>query len=310
MRVIVLLNPAAGRGKARGRLAKALEVLRGGGVAPEIRESSSAGHLLELARRARDERPDMVVSAGGDGTHHYVLNGLWGGDVPMGVLSLGSGNDFANGLGIPVDARGAGATLLGGRSVWIDLARVGTRVYGCIAGAGFDSIVNRFANDRVHRVHGSLAYAWSILRCIGSFHPQPLELRSDGEGFSGEVMFAVVGNSTSYGGGLKLTPHARVDDGLLDVCIVPRMSKTELLWWVPRAYRGQHLAHPRIRYFQARTVTLQSSSRLELFGDGEFIQELPATIEVAARALRVIVPGGAFGGRLRTDVVNVGSGQS
>jgi len=309
MRVILLLNPAAGRGKARGRLAKALEVLRGGGVVPEIRESSSAGHLVELARRARDERPDMVVSAGGDGTHHYVLNGLWGGDVPLGVLSLGSGNDFANGLGIPIDARGAGAAILGGRSVWIDLARVGPRVYGCIAGAGFDSIVNRFANDRVRHVHGSLAYAWSILRCIGPFRPQPLELRSDGESFSGEVMFAVVGNSTSYGGGLKLTPHARVDDGLLDVCIVPRMSKPELLWWVPRAYHGRHLAHPRIRYFQARTVTLQSSSRLELFGDGEFIQELPATIEVAPRALRVIVPGDAYGGGPQTDVVNEGPGQ-
>ncbi|HME01146.1 MAG TPA: diacylglycerol kinase family protein [Terriglobia bacterium] len=296
MRVIVLLNPAAGRGKARGRLAKALDVLRRGGVAPEIRESSSADHLVELAQRARDEKPDMVVSAGGDGTHHYVLNGLWGSDVPLGVLSLGTGNDFANGLGIPVDAPGAGATLLGGHSVWIDLARVGSKVYGCIAGAGFDSIVNRFANDRVRHVHGSLAYAWSILRCIGPFRPQPLELRSDGESFSGEVMFAVVGNSISYGGGLKLTPHARVDDGLLDVCIVPRMTKPELLWWVPRAYHGRHLAHPRIRYFQARTITLQSSSPMELFGDGEFIQELPATIEVAPRALRVIVPRGASGG--------------
>jgi len=310
MRAVVLLNPAAGRGKARGRLAKALEVLRGGGVAPEIRESSSAGHLVELARQARDERPDMVISAGGDGTHHYVLNGLWGGDVPLGVLSLGSGNDFANGLGIPVDARGAGAALLGGRSVWIDLARVGSRVYGCIAGAGLDSIVNRYANDRVRHVHGSLAYAWSILRCIGPFRPQHLELRSDGESFSGEVMFAVVGNSISYGGGLKLTPRARVDDGVLDVCIVPRMAKTELLWWVPRAYHGGHLAHPRIRYFQARTVTLQSSSRLELFGDGEFIQELPATIEVAPRAVRVIVPGAASWGGPQTHVATGGSGQS
>jgi diacylglycerol kinase (ATP) len=307
MRAILLLNPAAGRGKASRRLAKALEVLRRGGVTPEIRESSSAGHLLELALRARDERPDMVVSAGGDGTHHYVLNGLWGSDVPLGVLSLGSGNDFANGLGIPVDAAGAGATLLGGRSVWIDLARVGSTVYGCIAGAGFDSIVTRFANDRVHRVRGSLAYAWAILRCIGPFRPQPLELRSDSESFSGEVMFAVVGNSTSYGGGLKLTPYARVDDGLLDVCIVPRMTKPELLRWVPRAYHGRHLAHPRIRYFQARTITVQSASRLELFADGEFIQDLPATIEVVPRALRVIVPQVAHSGESQAHVAAVGS---
>jgi diacylglycerol kinase (ATP) len=290
MKIIILLNPTAGRGKAGRRFTEALEVLRGGGLKPEIRESSSAGHLVELASRARDEKPDMVISAGGDGTHHYVLNGLWGSDVPLGVLSLGSGNDFAEGLNIPVDARAAASVLLGGRPTWIDLARVGSVVYGCIAGVGFDSIVNRFANDRVRHVHGSLAYAWSILRCIGPFRPQPLELCSDRESFSGDVMFAVVGNNISYGGGLKMTPHARVDDGLLDVCIVPRMGKVELLRWVPRAYRGRHLEHPRIRYFQARTVSLHSSSRLELFGDGEFIQELPVTIEAVPHALRVILP--------------------
>ena len=87
-----------------------------------------------------------------------------------------------------------------------------------------------------------------------------------------------------------MAPRARLDDGMLDVCIVPAMSKLELLRWVPSAYRGEHLAHPRIQYFQASKVALSSPSRLELFGDGEFLQELPATIEAVPRALRVIVP--------------------
>ena len=87
-----------------------------------------------------------------------------------------------------------------------------------------------------------------------------------------------------------MTPRARLDDGLLDICIVPAMSKWELLRWAPRAYRGTHLNHPRIIYFQAHKVTLRSPARLELFGDGEFLRELPATIEAVPRALRVIVP--------------------
>lgn len=87
-----------------------------------------------------------------------------------------------------------------------------------------------------------------------------------------------------------MTPPARLDDGLLDVCIVPAMSKLEFLCWLPRAYRGRHLAHPRIVYFQARNIALTSGARLELFGDGEFMQELPATIEVVPRALPVMVP--------------------
>jgi len=87
-----------------------------------------------------------------------------------------------------------------------------------------------------------------------------------------------------------MAPRARLDDGMLDVCIVPAMGKLELLRWIPSAYRGEHLAHPRIQYFQASQVILSSPSRLELFGDGEFMQELPAAIEAVPRALRVIVP--------------------
>ena len=290
MKLIILFNPAAGRGTTQRKLVVALDALCRGGAEPQILESSDAQHLIELARRAREEKPDLVVSAGGDGTHHYVLNGLFSTEIPLGLLPLGSGNDFAEGLGIPAEPRAAAAILLRGRTHSIDLGRVGPTVYGCIAGVGFDSIVNRFANERMRRMRGSLGYAWSILRCLKSYRAQPLELRSDARDFSGDVMFAVVGNNVSYGGGVRITPRALLDDGLLDVCIVPAMAKFELLRWLPSVYRGAHLAHPRIIYFQTRRITLTSPSRLELFGDGEFIQELPASIEVLPRALRVIVP--------------------
>ncbi len=253
-------------------------------------ESASAQHLVELARQAREEKPDVVVSAGGDGTLHYVLNGLVGSEIPLGVIPIGRGNDFAQGLGLPLEPRAAAAALVSAKVREIDLARAGSAVYGCIAGVGFDSVVNRFANERVRRLGGPLAYAWGILRCLKSYRPQTLELTSDSRNFSGEIMFAVVGNNVSYGGGIKMTPCARLDDGLLDVCIVPAMSKLEFLRWVPRAYRGEHLAHPRIIYFQARRVVLRSPSPLELFGDGECMQALPAAIEVVSRALRVMVP--------------------
>ncbi len=290
MKLIILVNPAAGRGATRRKLAVALDVLRRGGLEPQILESRDARHLTRLARQAREEKPDLVVSAGGDGTHHYVVNGLFGSEVPLGLLPLGSGNDFADGIGIPAEPRAAAAILIRGRTHRIDLGRVGSTVYGCIAGVGFDAIVTRFANERVQRMRGSLGYVWSILRCLKSYRAQPLELCSDVRDFSGDVMFAVVGNNVSYGGGVKITPRALLDDGLLDVCIVPAMAKLELLRWLPSVYRGAHLAHPRIVYFKARRVALSSPSRLELFGDGEFIQELPASIEVLPRALRIVVP--------------------
>lgn len=290
VRLTVLLNPAAGRRKGRRRLAQALEALRRAGVEPKIQESRSSGHLVELARQAQEEKPDVIVSAGGDGTHHYVLNGLWGSQTPLGILSLGTGNDLANGLGIPVEPRDAAAVLLEGTPRPIDLARVGSTLYHCIAGVGFDSIVTRFANEQVRWVGGSPRYAWAILRCLKFYRPYRLEMHSDTQDFADDVIFVTIGNNRSYGGGVTMAPNARLDDGLLDVCIVPAMSKLELLRWVPAAYRGEHLAHPRIDYFQTAKITLTSPSRLELFADGEFIQELPATIEAVPNALRVMVP--------------------
>ena len=290
MRIIILLNPNSGRGRARVVLRAALEVMRREGARIDVQESRDAQHLRSLARQAAAERPDAIVALGGDGTQHYVLNGMVGSEIPLGIIPCGSGNDFAKGLGIPTQPRAAAEVLCAGKTRRVDLGRVGNTVYGCIAGAGFDSVVTRYANERVRRLRGSWAYAWSILRCLETYRPEPLEITSDAQEFSGEVIFAVVGNNVSYGGGIHLTPRAKLDDGLLDVCIVPYMGKWELLRWVPRAYRGEHLQHPRIIYFQARKVSLSTRSHLELFGDGEYMQELPATIEVVPSVQPVIMP--------------------
>jgi diacylglycerol kinase (ATP) len=245
---------------------------------------------MELARCACEEKPDLIVSAGGDGTHHYVINGLAKSEVPLGLLPMGTGNDFAKAVGMPKDVHAAAVTLLRSNVREIDLARAGPTVYACVAGAGFDSIVNRYTNERARWLRGSPAYVWSLMCCMRKYRPEPLEITADNQSFSGDVLFAVVGNCASYAGGIRLASRARLDDGLLDVCIVPYISRFELLRWVPSAYRGDHLRHPRIKYFQARKITLRTSSQMELFGDGEFLQELPVTIEVIPRALRVIAP--------------------
>ena len=290
MKIIILFNPTARRGKAARLLQQALEVLRQPHVQCEVRESKNARHLTALARAANEEKPDIIVSAGGDGTHHYVINGLLGSKIPLGLLPMGTGNDLVKGVGVPMDVRAAACAVMNGQAREIDVAQVGKAIYACIAGAGFDSTVTHYANEHARWLSGPLAYTWSLLRCMDQYRPQPLEVTADGKSFSEEVLFAVVGNNSSYGGGIRLTPRAKLDDGILDLCIVPYMSRVELLKWVPRAYRGEHLEHPRIKYLQARKIGLRTASRMELFGDGEFLQDLPATIEVVPHALRVISP--------------------
>jgi len=290
VKIIILLNPAARRGKARQLLTGALRIFREQQIDFEVRESQDATHLEQLARAAGAEHPDLIVSAGGDGTHHYVINGMFRSGVPLGLLPLGTGNDLPTALGLPVDASAAAATIMQGQVREIDLAQTGAAVYAGIAGMGFDSTVTRYANEHAQWLGGPAAYAWSILRCLGKYRPHPLEIRTDAESFSGGVLFAVVANSASYGGGIRLAPRARIDDGRLDICIVPYVGRGELLRWAPRAYWGEHLRHPGIKYFQARKVVMCSAGKMELFGDGEFLQELPAIIEVLPRSLRAIVP--------------------
>jgi diacylglycerol kinase (ATP) len=302
VKILILTNPSAGGGKARRVLQAAVSALRRRGEEPQILESQSPQHLVELARASRDENADVIVCAGGDGTIHQILNGLLPTETPLGIIPLGRGNDLARGLGIPTHPGAAAELLLKGKTRLIDLARAGSgtestprnesqaSLYAGIAGVGFDSVATRFANQPARRLHGRLAYAWGIMRCLRSYQAQPLELTSDTRNFSGEVMFAVVANNSAYGDGLKIAPGALLDDGLLDVCIIPAMSKWELLRWVPSVYRGRHIAHNGIIYFKASRVTLRSAARLELFGDGEFLGELPATLEVLPRALRVIAP--------------------
>jgi diacylglycerol kinase (ATP) len=288
VRVIILFNPAAGRGRARHKFQAALEALRRGGVEPEIQESRSVEHLRNLAARALVEQPDAIVSAGGDGTHHHVLNVLAGSDIPMGILPLGTGNDLALGMGIPTEPRQAASALLKGKTRQIDLGRAGSTFYGGMAGVGLDAIVARFVNERAQRIRGRLAYGWGFLRCLAAYQPRPLEVRAGPLDFRGEILSVLIGNHPFYGGGFRIAPRARADDGLLDVCLIPAISKLQMLPWIPRAYRGTHLAHPRLRYFQTSRVELHSPEPLELFADGEFMQELPVVIEAAPRALRVV----------------------
>jgi diacylglycerol kinase (ATP) len=294
VKLTVLFNPAAGRGQARRVLESARDEWRLLAVEVVVRESRSPQHLVELAREAAREKPASLVSVGGDGTHHHVLNGLLGSDVPLALISAGTGNDLAGGLGIPADARKAARVAVGGALRRMDVVRVGKRLCAGVAGAGFDSVVNRYANESVTWLRGRPAYLWAILRCLGRSRSNLLRLEAEGQSFRGEALFAVVANNARYGGGVRITPRARLDDGLLDVCIVPPMGLMELLRWVPRAYRGEHLRHPRVVYFQTTRVTLASEDRLELFADGEFLQELPATLEALPRAIAVRVPPGSL----------------
>ncbi|MFZ0959961.1 MAG: diacylglycerol kinase family protein [Terriglobia bacterium] len=213
MRIIILLNPSAKRGKARRLLKRALDVFRQQNIHLEVRESLSAQHLMDLARGASNEKPDLIVSAGGDGTHHFVINGLFRSEIPLGLLPLGTGNDIAKGVGMPTDVHAAAAALLSGRVREIDLAQAGAAVYACIAGVGFDSTVTGYANQHARWLSGSAAYTWSLLRCLPAYSPKQLEIIADGKTLPKMwcLRWSAITLLTGVASGWRHAPASRMD---------------------------------------------------------------------------------------------------
>jgi diacylglycerol kinase (ATP) len=292
----LVVNPASGRGKA-ARVAPAVQArLRTLGCASEILESRSSDHASELAAAAAS-RHEIVAAVGGDGMVAFVAQGILGTSSALGIIPAGTGNDFAANLGYPrrrpLDAV---AVLAGGIRRRVDVGRIeGGRAFLCVAGAGFDSEVNRAAN-RIRGLRGPAVYLVAVLRTLRSFTPARFDLILDGEREEPKGMFVAVGNAASYGGGMRITPSARLDDGLLDVCIVGEMNRGSLLGQLPRLYSGRHIRHPAVRTVRARRISIDADRRFFLYADGEEVGPLPVTLSVEPGALEVIVPG-ASGGR-------------
>lgn len=291
-RIVVVVNPSSAHGAGRhlmSRIRSALTDRLGNPL--KIRFSENAEHLTELARTASQNGTDVFVACGGDGTTHYALQALVHSKTALGVIPIGSGNDLAVNLGIPSNLERAAEVIAQGKTRVIDLAQTRTAVYACIAGVGLDSEVNRRANARNRWIRGRTLYPVAILQTLISFRPRQVRIRCDQQVFEGPIMFAVVANAPSYGRGIRIAPMAMPDDGVLNVGIVKSMAKLRLLWHYPKTYRGTHVEQPFFLHLQGREIEIESPEPLDLFGDGEFIEQTPTRIRVLHRALKVVVPG-------------------
>ena len=235
-RVWTLANPGGGR----GRTSKFLVQLRAHAERSGVRFllSESTEDLARHARAAAAAGVERLLVAGGDGTLHHAIQGLAGSATALGILPLGSGNDLAGTLGVPEALDRALELGMHGAIERIDLVRAGGRYYGGVAGVGFDSEVNRYANERVKWIKGKLIYPYATLRWILPFRAPVLRVEHDAGTFEGPAMFAVLANSPRYGGGMFIAPTADLQDGLLDLVIVRKISKLQLLMVFPRSSRA------------------------------------------------------------------------
>ena len=287
MKLRLIFNPAAGRGRARRHVGEAEEHLRSLGASVETVASTSPDDLTRLAAEASRGGFDRVVICGGDGTLHRAVRDFDLAGAPLALLPLGSGDDFAKVCGIPRNVREACEVAVRGAIRQVDVAHANGIRYLGVAGLGFDSEVARFANENAKFLRGSLVYLYAILRVLPRFTPH--RVRIDGTRDE-EIMFATVGNSRQYGGGIRITPAAEIDDGELDFCIVHRTSRFQLLKTLPLAYTGAHVKKRFVECGRGREVTFDSERVLDVYADGERVTTTPVKFGLVGEKLKMIVP--------------------
>ncbi|MEU3044531.1 YegS/Rv2252/BmrU family lipid kinase [Streptomyces diastaticus] len=292
--IILFVNPTAGRGRGARAALPASRVLRNAGYRVRTVLGADAADAAARLRAALAEGPAAVLAVGGDGLAGLALQALAGTGTPLGLIAVGTGNDFARTLGLPVRdpaaaARLAVSLLQGPGPRPLDLGQVGERWFGTVLACGFDSRVNDRGN-RMRLPAGRFKYDLAIVAELAAFRPVPFKLTlDDGPVMALDATLIAVGNGTSYGGGLRMCAEARLDDGLFDVAVVGGVSRAELVRVFPRVYRGTHLSHPAVTVHRARTVTVEAPDTTG-YADGEPLGVLPLTARCVPGAVLMLAP--------------------
>jgi len=223
-----------------------------------------------------------VISVGGDGLAHLVLQLVVPRKVPFTVVPAGTGNDFLRALGWQLDGLTAQLDVVTSRKPTpVDLGLVDSEWFGAILSTGFDSIVNEKANT-LKWPKGPMKYNLAIAMELPKFRPLSYQIEIDGQIIGTEAMLIAIGNGNSYGGGMKVCPDADMSDGLFDVMVLRPVSKFEFLRVFPKVFTGQHIHHPKVDIYRAAKVSLNAEA--VAYADGERIGGLPVRAECMAGA--------------------------
>jgi diacylglycerol kinase (ATP) len=244
-------------------------------VANSVEESRA------LMAGAREAGLDVLVVLGGDGAVHQAVQFCAGTEVALGLVPSGTGNDFARALAVP-----ASPLLAGGRRRRVDLGRTGDTWFATVLCTGFDARVTERAN-RMRWPSGPRRYDLAILAELAALRARPVAVRAGAELCELEATLVAVGNTAWYGGGIPICPSATPEDGLLDVTVVGRVSRRELVRLLPSLRAGGHLDHPAVHHLRADRVGIEGP-RWPVYADGEPLGPLPVAVRSVQGALTVL----------------------
>lgn len=287
MKAKVIFNPYANRWKARTAAPDFLDALTRAGIDHDLHRTEAPGEAIQVAAAAARQGYGCVIAVGGDGTVSETVNGLLraagdGETLPLGILPVGSGNDFSDMAGVPRESEEVAQMIRAGRTRQVDVAQVNERYFDNNCAVAMEPLVS-VEHEKMTRFHGNLRYGVAVLRALIKLRAWEMSIEWDGGGYEGPTFLFSICNGPRIGSMFRMAPEARIDDGLLDFVLVPEVSKRTVLAILPRLLKGSHVAHPRVTTGRSREFHITSRPTTPLHADGEILSE--AISEITCRVL-------------------------
>lgn len=289
LRYLFIINPAAGQGRTAEFFHSIKRLIDRHNVPYEHKFTTAPGEATALARAAQSKGYTHVVSVGGDGTSHEIVNGIIGSSLVFGALPSGSGNDFPKSAGIPLDAERAAETIFSGFERRVDIGMLGEEYFINGLGIGLDgSVSHRFKS--LKRMRGQFGYLIGAVQEALSFKGFGVDLKIDGWSYSGVLLLTGASNGVYQGGKFKLAPDASIDDGFLDFHIIKDMPSLERLLKIPKVLQGTHsgLAEVELRRGSMMEISLACEVPAHMDGEPFYLKPGKHKVEVVPGALRIM----------------------
>ncbi|MDN7229182.1 diacylglycerol kinase [Planococcus liqunii] len=291
-RARIIYNPTSGRELFRKHLPEVLEKMEKAGYETSCHATTGEGDATVAASIAVNRNYDLIVAVGGDGTLNEVVAGVsqFKNRPKIGLIPMGTTNDFARAVQIPRDINKAVDIIIQGKSIPVDVGMMNERYFINIAGGGRLTELTYEVPSKLKTVLGQLAYYLKGIEMLPSIRASNVRIEYDGQVFDDKAMLFLIGLTNSVGGFEKLAPDASINDGKFTLLILKELNMAEFIRVASLALRGEHLSDPHVIYAKASKISVSSNERVLLNLDGEYGGLLPATFVNHARHIEVMVP--------------------
>ena len=298
-----IVNPNAGNGKGGKDRDRISEILNRNNIRFEMRSTGRKGQATEFTRDLIAGGYRKIISIGGDGTLHEVINGIFTQDhcaprdITLGIIPVGTGNDWGRMFGIPLVYEGAVQVISEGKQMLHDIGVIDyfngeekTKTYFInIAGLGFEAVVVKKTNRQKDKGMSNKAiYFYNLLSSLISYRNTPVEITIDGRTSTAKVFSINVGNGRYCGGGMRQTPDAIPDDGLFDITVIKEMGRIEIIKSLQLLYDGTIMSHPKVDGYRSTNLKVTSESPLYIEADGESLGHTPVEFSIIPAAVNIV----------------------